>query len=83
MIRQPSGVRTKSSSYHSPQNSTCCRSPANTIGLKQITRDDAVSPSTRTEKLPNMCAYTGKFPSTCDSHCLIFGYLPSMPPSAR
>ena len=49
-------------------------SPGSTIGLKQITRDDAVSPSTRTEKLPSMCAYTGKVGNTSDSHFFTSGY---------
>ena len=45
VIRHPSAVRTKSSSYHKPQNMICSFSPPRTIGLKQIVRDDAAATS--------------------------------------
>ncbi len=65
------------SSYHSPQNMiwSCFSVVAsrNTIGLKQIVRDAAVSPSMRTEKLPSMCAYIGKFGSTSANQALTSG----------
>jgi hypothetical protein len=53
-IRQPSGVRSNSSTYQIPRNKICFCSALKTIGLKQTVRDDAVSPSTRTSKLPSM-----------------------------
>src|SRR3984885_2736395 len=73
VIRHPSAVRRNSSSYHSPQNITWSFSPPSTIGLKQIVRDAAVSPSMRTEKLPSMCAYIGKFGSTSDNQAFTCG----------
>src|ERR1700735_5272576 len=73
VIRHPSAVRRNSSSYHSPQNITWSFSPPSTIGLKQIVRDAAVAPSMRTEKLPSMCAYIGKFGSTSANQAFTCG----------
>ena len=47
------GVRTNSSTYQIPQNRIWFCSPPITIGLKQMVRDVAVSPSMRTSKLPS------------------------------